>query len=162
MVPEVTIMRPLAALAAAGLFLAPSLALACDEEETDGSTPFETRIVVREGAWLDSELDSAWSALEPGTFLLRLKRPTGAWVAEYWFFRLAGLPGQAFPFEEMTAMEREGTIDDTTESGLIVYQVLLYAQDGAQAARLATAMRPRAVPPRVAEALAPGVDSTWH
>jgi hypothetical protein len=154
-------MRPFAALAAAGLLLTPALSLACDEEE-GRATPFETRIVVREGAWLDSELDSTWSALEPGTFLLRLKRPAGAWVAEYWFFRLAGVPGKAFTFEEMTAMEQEGTIDETTESGLVVYQVLLHAHDAAQAARLATAMRPHAVPVRVAEALSPTVDSTWH
>ena len=149
-------MRPLAALTAAGLLLAPAAAPACDEEGRGlAAAPFETRVVVREGAWLDSELDSTWSALEPGMFLLRLRRPAGAWVAEYWYFRLAALPNQAFTFEEMTAMEQEGTVDDTTESGLVVYQVLLYAQDQAQAARLATAMRPHTVPVRVAEALSP-------
>jgi hypothetical protein len=154
-------MRSLTVLACAGLFLAPGLALACDEEGVDpidgAPIPFETRVVVRQGAWLDSELDSTWSGLEPGVFLLHLRRPGGAWVAEYWFFRLAAEPGRIRTYDEMAAMEREGTIDETTESGLVVYQVLLYANDAAQAARLASAMRPRTVPARVAEALHPAL-----
>ena len=159
-------MRPIAALACASLLLTPSLAPACaDAEEpvAEASRPFETRVVVRQGTWLDSELDSTWSALEPGTFLLRLKRPTGAWVAEYWYFRLAGEPGRVYTFDEMVEMERTGVIDEFTESGLVVYQVLLYAQDPAQAARLAVAMRPNGVPARVAEALTPEFHSAaWH
>jgi hypothetical protein len=157
-------MSPFTALACASLLLAPALASACDEEGVTAevpAVPFETRVVVRQGAWLDSELDTTWSALEPGTFLLHLRRP-GAWVAEYWFYRLAARPEQALTFEEMTELEADGYIDETTESGLVVYQVLLYAQDAAQASRLASAMRPRAVPARVAEALDPALAPAWH
>lgn len=150
-------MRSLTALACAGLLLAPGIATACDEEGEPASAPFETRVVVRQGVWLDSELDSTWSGLEPGVFLLHLRRPAGAWVAEYWFFRLASQPDQVLTYDQMAALEREGAIDETTESGLVVYQVLLYANDAAQASRLASAMRPRTVPARVAEALLPPV-----
>jgi hypothetical protein len=155
-------MRSLTVLACAGLLLAPGIAHACDEEGDAPAVPFESRVVVRQGAWLDSELDSTWSGLEPGVFLLHLRRPSGAWVAEYWFFRLASQPEQAYTYEQMAALEREGVIDETTESGLVVYQVLLYANDSAQAARLATAMRPRTVPARVAEALLPPVTAAIH
>ncbi|MEO6463727.1 MAG: hypothetical protein ABIP29_11690 [Candidatus Eisenbacteria bacterium] len=158
-------MSPFTALACASLIVAPSLSTACDEEGvgTDArAVPFETRVVVRQGAWLDSELDSTWTALEPATFLLRLRRPGGAWVAEYWFYRLAARPEQALTLEEMAQLEADGYIDEMTESGLVVYQVLLYAQDAAQASRLATAMRPRAVPARVAEALDPALAPAWH
>ena len=161
-------MRPLAALACASLLLAPAAASACDEDGedvavTETAPPFETRVIVRQGVWLDSEVDTNWSALEPGTFLLRLRRPAGAWVAEYWFFRLAESPGHALTFEEMAQLEEWGQIDDRTESGLVVYQVLLYAQDEAQARRLAVAMRPRTVPARVAEALQPPTKAAaWH
>lgn len=161
-------MRPLAALACAGLLLAPAAASACDEEEGDAPVaetpvPFETRVIVRQGSWLDSEVDTTWCALEPGTFLLRLQRPAGAWVAEYWFFRLAEDPGRALTFEQMNTLEEQGQIDERTESGLVVYQVLLYAQDEAQARRLAVAMHPRTVPARVAEALRPETTvGAWH
>jgi hypothetical protein len=161
-------MRPLTALACAGLLLAPASASACDEEGVDSAlgdapAPFETRVVVRQGTWLDAEVDTTWSALEPGTFLLRLRRPAGAWIAEYWFFRLAEDPERVLTLDEMHALEEAGEIDDQTESGLVVYQVLLYAQDQAQAGRLAVAMRPREVPARVIEALQPTTRAAaWH
>ncbi len=150
-------MRQLPLLALAGLLLAPALALACDDDEEPatvaGDARFETRLVVRHGAWLESELDTTWSELEPGLFLLHLRRPTGAWVAETWFFRLAAEPTRAYTFEEMQHLEEAGAIDRETPAGLISDQVLVYAADAAQAARLARAMRPRSVPARVVEAL---------
>jgi hypothetical protein len=154
---EVTIMRTLPSLAFASLLLLPGAALACDESEDDEADvpadPFETRLVVREGAWLDSELDSTWSELEPGLFLLRLRRPTGAWVAETWYFRLVSDPTRARTFEEMEQLEAEHRLDDTSPGGLVIDQVLIYASDAAQAGSLALAMRPRTLPARVQEAV---------
>ena len=98
-------MRTLPSLAFASLLLLPGAALACDENEGDEADvpadPVASRLIVREGAWLDSELDSTWLELEPGLFLLRLRRPTGAWVAETWFFRLASDPTRAYTLEEI-------------------------------------------------------------
>ena len=157
-------MKTLSSLALASLLLVPTGAVACEDDVDEEPVPpvdsatfiaprFATRVVVREGAWLDSEMDSTWTDLEPGLFLLRLRRPTGAWVAETWFFRLASEPTRAYTFEEMSALEAAGTIDSATACGLISDQVLVYARDEAQAARLARAMRPSAVPPRVAAAI---------
>ena len=145
-------MHPLTPLACATLLLAPTIAAACEEGDDGAPTvAFETRLVVREGAWLEGEVDSTWIALDPGLFLVPLRRPAGAWIAESWYFRLAAWPAEVFTFDEMIALERAGAIDERTESGLVVDQVLLYASDPAQAARLARAMRPQAPPRRVIE-----------
>jgi hypothetical protein len=142
-------MRAIRTLACATLLLAPAIAAACEEGGDGAPPPFETRLVVRQGAWLEDEVDSTWIALDPGLFLVPLRRPAGAWIAETWYFRLPAWPAEVFTFDEMNALERAGAIDERTESGLVVDQVLLYARDPAQAARLARAMRPQAPPSRV-------------
>lgn len=129
--------------------LAPAPGRACDE----GGTGEEGRIIVREGAWLDSELDSTWTALEPGAYLLRLRRPTGAWVVETWYYRLPSDPTRVLTHEELVALREQGRIEPWDEPTTVVDQVLVYAQGEAQAARLARAMRPRQAPVRVVEAV---------
>ena len=122
-------------------------ASACEDEETDEP------LVVREGAWLDTELDSVWIELEPGAYLLRLRRATGAWVAETWFYRLPSDPARVLTHDELAALRAAGRIEPWDEPRTVVYQVLVYAQAGEQAERLARAMRPRIVPARVIEAV---------
>jgi hypothetical protein len=148
----------LQSLALAGLLLAPTDAKTCDEDldqvpAAADTSAFDTRVVVREGAWLDSEMDTTWTDVEPGLFLLRLRRPTGAWIAETWYFRLPAHPTRALTFDEMRRLAADRFFDGRAEYGMIRDQVLLYARDEAQAARLARAMRPPAVPARVSAAL---------
>jgi len=122
-------------------------------EEAGGDADMDPRLVVRDGAWLDSELDTTWTELEPGAYLLRLRRPTGAWVVETWFYRLPSDPAQVLTRDEVVRLRADGWIEPWDEPTTVVYQVLVYAQGEAQAERLARAMRPRAVPARVAAAV---------
>ena len=143
--------------------LAAPHAQACEEEGgdldlvLDGNACFagaeEARIVVREGAWLDSELDSTWIPLEPGSYLLRLRRPTGAWVVETWYYRLPSDPTRVLTHDELVELRAAGQVESWDEPQTVADQVLVYAQGEAQAQRLARAMRPRAVPARVVEAV---------
>ena len=143
--------------------LAAPRADACDEEGDDAELalndgsgclddPDESRLVVREGAWLDSELDSMWIPLDPGAYLLRLKRPTGAWVVETWYYRLPSDPTRVLTHDELVRLRAEGRIELWDEPSTVVDQVLVYAQGEAQAERLARAMRPVRPPARVIEA----------
>ena len=157
-VPEVDAHASIA-IAAALLCLAPSPALACDEEGVEADPPAAAvcpavePLVVRQGAWLDSEVDTGAVMVEPGTFLVPLRRPAGAWVAEYWFVRVPGAVARAVTMEEAADLVRQGQLSIDGDCGLVAYQVLLYAQDPAQAARLVRAMKPRVLPPLVVEAL---------
>ena len=98
-------------LALAGLLLAPAVGHACEENESPiatapADTTFADCLFVREGAWLDEELDEASTRLAPGLFLLHLRRPTGAWIVESWYFRLADQPTRAWTFEQMARRAR--------------------------------------------------------
>jgi hypothetical protein len=155
-VEDSTVRTTLQSLALAGLLLAPAGVQACDEDPDEmtavADTSFNTRVVVREGAWLDSEMDTNWTDVEPGLFLVRLRRPTGAWVAETWYFRLATDLRHVYTFEELRALADAHALDGREPYGMIRDQVLVYARDEAQAARLARAMRPAVAPPRVVAA----------
>ena len=133
-------------------------ARACEEngdETVNGRTPEPepAPLVVREGAFLDIELDSTWTELAPGSYLLRLRRSTGAWVAETWFYRLPSDPTRVLTHDELVDLRAAGRIEPWDEPTTVVYQVLLYAQGEAQAERLARAMRPCRPPARVIEAV---------
>jgi hypothetical protein len=54
--------------------------------------------------------------------------------------------------DELVELCAAGRIEPWDEPTTVVYQVLLYAQGQAQAARLARDMRPRSAPARVIEA----------
>jgi len=148
-------------LALAGLLLCPGAVQARDEHESPraraaADTSFSNCIYVREGAWLDEELDERSTRIAPGLFLLHLRRPTGAWVVESWYFRVAAEPRRAWTFEQMAHRIEATGAPAPAELGLVVDQVLVYANDAAQASRLACAMRRDDVPARVRQALAPG------
>jgi len=119
----------------------------------DAPPTFDTPVLVHEGAWLESELDTAWTELEPGAYLLRLRRPTGAWIVETWYYRLPSDPTRVFTHDELLAERAAGRVDETEEPASVVDQVLVYARDEAQAARLGRAMRPGRAPARVVEAV---------
>jgi hypothetical protein len=134
------------------IVLAAPCVRACEEEGGEADTGPEP-LVVREGAFLDIELDSTWTELEPGSYLLHLRRSTGAWVAETWFYRLPSDPTRVLTHAELVEMRAAGRLEPWDEPTTVVYQVLLYAQSEAQAARLAHAMHPRTPPARVIEAV---------
>ncbi len=130
---------------------------ACEEEGSDADLVLDetgdSPLIVREGAWLDSELDSSWTPLEPGAFLLRLHRPTGAWVVETWYYRLPSDPTRVLTHDELVERRAGRGVEPWDEPTMVVDQVIVYAQGEAQALRLARAMRPAQVPARVVEAV---------
>ncbi len=143
--------------------LAAPRAHACEEEGGDFDLLYdgggcldesdESPLIVREGAWLESELDSTWTLLEPGAYLMRLKRPTGAWIVETWYYRLPSDPTRVLTHDELADLRAERGIEPWDEPTTVVDQVLVYAQGEAQALRLARAMRPARAPARVVAAV---------